>query len=155
MKKTMIMLCLALVSGGAFAQTTPEFKNSKLGTAYETYIQLKDELVASNFDNAKKMVNSLTKSLSDVPNSEKVLSQATKLALASTIKDQRLVFTDLSNEMITLVKGQVSKGQIFVAYCPMANGNTGASWLANEKDINNPYFGDMMLKCGSVKETID
>jgi hypothetical protein len=36
----------------------------------------------------------------------------------------------------------------------MANENTGAFWLSNEKEIKNPYFGSMMLKCGSVKETI-
>jgi len=37
----------------------------------------------------------------------------------------------------------------------MANNNSGGSRLAVEKDIKNPYFGDIMLKCGSVKETIE
>jgi hypothetical protein len=26
--------------------------------------------------------------------------------------------------------------------------------LSAEKEVNNPYFGDMMLHCGSVKETL-
>jgi hypothetical protein len=57
--------------------------------------------------------------------------------------------------MATLVKGgQLSAGALYLEYCPMANGNEGAYWLSNEKQIKNPYFGDKMLKCGSVKETI-
>jgi hypothetical protein len=36
----------------------------------------------------------------------------------------------------------------------MVNNNQGAFWLSNEKEIKNPYFGDMMLKCGSIKETL-
>jgi hypothetical protein len=49
---------------------------------------------------------------------------------------------------------KVVSGSLFVEYCPMANNNEGGFWLSNEKEIKNPYFGDMMLKCGSVKETI-
>jgi len=57
--------------------------------------------------------------------------------------------------MTTIVKGgQLEKGMLYLEYCPMANNNTGAYWLSNEKEIKNPYFGDKMLKCGSVKEMI-
>jgi hypothetical protein len=57
--------------------------------------------------------------------------------------------------MKSLVKAsKLSMGSIYVEYCPMANDNEGAYWLSNEKQIKNPYFGDAMLKCGSVKETI-
>ena len=33
----------------------------------------------------------------------------------------------------------------------MAFDNEGADWIASEKQIRNPYFGDKMMKCGSVK----
>ena len=80
---------------------------------------------------------------------------ASKIAASSDLKEQRKVFSTLSNEMATLVKGgKLSMGMLYLEYCPMANGNTGAFWLSNEKQIKNPYFGDMMLTCGSVKETI-
>ncbi|MFY0593941.1 MAG: DUF3347 domain-containing protein [Roseivirga sp.] len=36
----------------------------------------------------------------------------------------------------------------------MAFNNKGAFWLATEKEINNLYFGNLMLHCGSVQETI-
>ncbi len=43
---------------------------------------------------------------------------------------------------------------IFVQHCPMADNNNGADWLSLDKQIRNPYFGDKMLTCGSVTETI-
>jgi hypothetical protein len=170
MKKTTMILCLALVSGGAFAQhdhgnhdsnqaTTakkmePMFKDSNLGTAYGIYIQLKNELVTTNYDDAKTAADKLVKALATVANNEKTLSEATKVAAALSIADQRTAFSSLSNEMAGLVKEQLSEGEVYLEFCPMANGNKGANWLSNEQEIRNPYFGDMMLKCGSVKETI-
>jgi hypothetical protein len=36
----------------------------------------------------------------------------------------------------------------------MANNGEGANWLSKESAVENPYYGSMMLTCGSVKETI-
>ena len=36
----------------------------------------------------------------------------------------------------------------------MANDNNGADWISKEKEIKNPYYGDEMLTCGSILETI-
>ena len=38
-----------------------------------------------------------------------------------------------------------------VAYCPMAFDNAGAEWLQRDTQINNPYFGDSMLRCGEIR----
>jgi Cu(I)/Ag(I) efflux system membrane fusion protein len=37
----------------------------------------------------------------------------------------------------------------------MANNNKGAIWLSAEKNIFNPYFGDSMLRCGSIIEELN
>ena len=37
----------------------------------------------------------------------------------------------------------------------MANGDKGAYWLSDIEEIENPYFGDEMLKCGETRETLD
>lgn len=170
MKKTMIILFLALVSWGVNAQhdhaahgaqkengqtTAPMFKDKALGTAYGHYIQLKDALVASKPDDAKTASEELVKSLQTLKGVEKARQEAAKVASANSIYAQRKAFTTLSNEMASLVKNsQLSMGEVYLEYCPMANGNSGGYWLSNEKEIRNPYFGDKMLKCGSVKETI-
>ena len=80
MKKTMIMLCLALVSWGANAQhdhaahgaqtssqtMEPMFKDKALGSSYTHYIHLKNALVASDFQQAKSASESLTSKELDV-----------------------------------------------------------------------------------------
>ena len=169
MKKTMIMLCLALVSWGANAQhdhaahgaqtssqtMEPMFKDKALGSSYTHYIHLKNALVASDFQKAKSASEALVKAIHNVKGSDKVHAEAAKVAQAGSLENQRKAFTALSNEVATLVKGaDISMGELYLEYCPMANGNTGGYWLSNEKDIRNPYFGDKMLKCGSVKEII-
>jgi hypothetical protein len=168
MKTKLITLSLALSCGIAFAQhdhaghdqsktqtITASFKDAKLGTAYTLYLKVKDALVASNADEAKKAAAELQKSLKDVSGSADALAATTKLASINALDEQRQIFSTVSNEMATLVKGgQLSAGALYLEYCPMANGNEGAYWLSNEKQIKNPYFGDKMLKCGSVKETI-
>jgi Cu(I)/Ag(I) efflux system membrane fusion protein len=37
----------------------------------------------------------------------------------------------------------------------MAFDNAGADWLSNQNPIRNPYFGDEMLECGSVDDSLD
>lgn len=169
MKKTIMIALVALVSFGAYAQHDHAahgdskdqaqghvmFKDEKVSAAYSHYVHLKDALVASKSDDAKKAAAELKKSLSSLGNAKTAAESASKIAATSDIDDQRKEFSTLSNEMTTLVKAsKISMGSIYVEYCPMANNNEGAFWLSNEKQIKNPYFGDTMLKCGSVKETI-
>ena len=165
MKTRMMMLCLALVSWGANAQhdhakhgdekkmdqNMATFEDVKLGTAYEHYIHLKDALVASNQDQAEKAASELQESLAGVNNGKMAADEAAKVVAAANLEEQRKAFSGVSNMMAMLVKGgQLSMGMIYLEYCPMAK----ASWLSNEKEIKNPYYGDKMLKCGSVKEMI-
>jgi hypothetical protein len=153
MKKTILTLCLALFTIVSFSQ--PAFQDKNLNAAYANYIQLKDALVASDLVKSKKAAAELQKSLAVVNESKKATELTAKLATSADLAAQRKVFSSLSNEMAILVKGgKLSSGTLYLEYCPMANNNQGAYWLSNEKEIKNPYFGNMMLKCGSVKETI-
>jgi hypothetical protein len=169
MKAKITTIVMVLCSWGAFAQhdhathsndprkaqTAVIFKDPKLGKAYEHYLQVKDALVRSKSDEAKQKAGDLQKALKDVNGSTPAQEAASKIAASADLKEQRNVFSTLSNEMTNLVKGgKLSAGNLYLEYCPMANNNTGAYWLSNEKEIKNPYFGDMMLNCGTVKETI-
>jgi hypothetical protein len=168
MKKQLSIMLLILVSLGAYAQhdhsahasssqekNSPAFKDDNIGTAYTHYVHLKDALVASNAADAKKAAEDLQKSLSGIAESKSTTDAAKAVSSTSDLNQQRKAFSTLSNEMTTLVKtSKLSSGTLYIEYCPMANSNEGAFWLSNEKEIKNPYFGDMMLTCGSVKETI-
>jgi Cu(I)/Ag(I) efflux system membrane fusion protein len=81
------------------------------------------------------------------------LSQAAK---TQDIKAAREHFHQLSQTLTSLTKrfGVLSKEPVYQFHCPMAFDNQGASWLQDVNDIKNPYFGDMMLKCGELTEVI-
>ncbi len=136
--------------------TAPVFKDGSVGKAYALYIQLKDALVASKQDEAKKISGELQKTLLAISTGKVAAAEAANIAYAETLSDQRKAFGLLSTEMSTLIKANsLISGQLYLEYCPMANNNNGAYWLSNEKKIKNPYFGDAMLSCGVVKETIE
>ena len=168
------MLCLVVVSLSAFAQHNHAdhnhgadkdmksqenmvmFTDASLTTAYEAYLDLKDALVASDQKTAKKTSKALGQSLEKIKTGTKAGKQAKAVTQAASLAEQRKAFTALSDEMSILVKkNNLSMGKIYLDYCPMANSNNGGHWLSSGKDIQNPYFGEMMLKCGSVKETIE
>ena len=166
MKKVMFTIALCYITAGLMAQSGSAlkseitFKDAKIALAYNNYLQLKDALVASKADAAKDAAMKLKTSLGSIKenNSDRyrdAMNEAAKIVSASTIEDIRKTFSSLSTEIATIVKGgQLLKGMLYLEYCPMANNNRGAYWLSNEKEIKNPYFGDKMLKCGSVKEMI-
>jgi hypothetical protein len=155
MKKLMTSITFGLMSTLTLAQSGVTFKDAKVETAYKDYIQLKNALVASKTEEAKDAAGKLKTSLASVKDGKNAMAEAAKISKATGLDEIRKTFASLSSEMKTVVKaGQVSKGELYLEYCPMANNNAGAYWLSNEKEIKNPYFGDKMLKCGSVKETI-
>jgi len=93
----------------------------------------------------------------DMDHAEKhgtMLVAVTKASLATDIKGIRAEFIEISNHLIESAKTHGYDETLFVQFCPMADSNKGAFWLSKSKDILNPYFGSMMLKCGSVKGTI-
>jgi Cu(I)/Ag(I) efflux system membrane fusion protein len=74
---------------------------------------------------------------------------------SESIKSFRKVFLNLSAEMIDVVKVfGVTNQTYYVQFCPMAF-DEGGFWLSTDSNVLNPYFGDKMLKCGSMELTID
>ena len=57
--------------------------------------------------------------------------------------------------MIEVVKSYgLQSNKVYIQFCPMADNDNGAFWLSMQKQITNPYFGDMMLSCGETKDSI-
>lgn len=131
------------------------FKDEKLQTIYTSYIKLKDQLVASNYNDAKPAAVELASSLKGLTGCESATTIAHKIAEAKDIKAQRAAFTDLNVELIPVFKhATLTSGTIYLQHCPMANKGDGGDWLASEKNIRNPYYGDEMMECGRVAEEI-
>lgn len=132
---------------------TPEFNSQQLAVSYGHYINIKTALVNSDSNKAKKGATMLTAALKEAKGSESASKAAKNIENAEGLKSQRIAFSELSDAMAVLVKGNLKSGTIYKDFCPMAL-DGGAYWLSSEKNILNPYFGDKMLKCGTIKEII-
>ncbi len=71
------------------------------------------------------------------------------IAQAADIAAARAAFQSLSNALIAQLDSHGSKTVAYKMYCPMAFNNKGGAWLQDSKDLRNPYYGAMMLTCGS------
>ncbi len=72
-----------------------------------------------------------------------------------TCEQQRIAFERISTSVYDLAKkAELKNARVYHQYCPMAFNDKGAYWLSNESDIRNPYFGDKMLECGEVTDSL-
>jgi len=141
------------VNSGVTPQT-PKTKNQALNAMYPHYLELQKALVAGNIQEAQEaalLIEEAAKSLPD----DAIQQQASALVAAKELKEQRSSFASLSTRLIQLIRSSgVIEGEFYVAHCPMAENHQGADWISPTKEIRNPYFGDDMLTCGSVTETL-
>jgi len=73
----------------------------------------------------------------------------------ATGERQRIGFDPVSSAMYgLLIHANVKNCGAFHEYCPMAFNEKGAYWLSDETEIRNPYFGQKMLECGEVKDSL-
>lgn len=137
--------------------TSVEVSKEQAQKILAAYFEVKDALVQTNGDNASKAAKQLLESLGDNP--DELLAQirvdAQHIADTQDSGHQRGHFNTLSDNVYAMIKAtEANESTIYHQYCPMARDGQGAYWLAAEKEVNNPYFGDKMLHCGSVKEEL-
>lgn len=138
---------------------------NKFTKAIHVYIDLKDALVATNADKSMEKAKVLLSQLNEIDNTmleeavqiplENIKTNAKHISETNDIKVQRQYFKPLSEGMVAITSNFSDLDQpIYVQFCPMADGNKGGNWLSFQDQVRNPYFGDMMLTCGSVTKTI-
>ncbi|MCK5470716.1 MAG: DUF3347 domain-containing protein [Cyclobacteriaceae bacterium] len=121
------------------------------------YLKIKDALVETDGVAASSAAKELLPMLADSEDDliKKLKSDAEHIMDSKDAAHQRDHFNILSDNVYALLKStSANENTIYRQYCPMAMSNSGAFWLSAEKEINNPYFGDKMLHCGSVKEEL-
>lgn len=128
-----------------------EFKDATTANAFQHYIHLKTALVNSDPAAVQNGAGMLSNSFE---NDNKIKETAKAIAATEDLEKQRELFSTLTAQLEGMLKGALASGELYKQYCPMAFNNTGGYWFSDKKEIRNPYFGDKMLKCGSVKEII-
>jgi Cu(I)/Ag(I) efflux system membrane fusion protein len=150
-----------------YREDTPEAFRMQLGGVVEAYLPLKDQMVATELAD-ESMFALLKETLAKVDmmqvkgdahiywmqQMKAVETHANTLLKKDNVEAQRKQFGFLSQALINALKSFGVEGEYYVQHCPMAFDNTGANWLSNEEQIRNPYFGDIMLKCGSVTDEL-
>ena len=141
----------------------------QLADVFTSYVALKDAFVSSDASKVKQEASATNETLTKVD--MKLLSGAAHndwmnylsplhaslkdIQASADIETQRKAFSALSDNLYKSIKAFGLGGkEAFYEFCPMAFNNEGAYWLSDQQQIRNPYFGDKMLTCGSVKETL-
>ena len=154
--------------------TAPQFEvdaafKEQVGRIFSAYLKVKDAFVASDPGKVKEEATMVKKILRAVD--PKMISGAAlndwsnyagniDLALAEIlntddIEIQRKAFSALSDNLYKSIKAYgLGTVTAYYEFCPMAFNDQGAYWLSDSKEIRNPYFGDKMLTCGRVAETL-
>lgn len=112
------------------------------------YYGVKDALINGN----AAVVSDKAKSLQATVAADKKLSSDAKLiAESEDIEKQRTYFASLSKSMFEVVKKlNGNNATVYQLYCPMKK----VSWLSDSSAIQNPYYGNVMLTCGKVTDTL-
>lgn len=124
------------------------------------YNDLKNALVNDNAAEAKEAASQMLKSVSEIEIAENQRAQLVQnlreIASSEDLSVQRKQFAGLSEELYQVVKNNnLTEEVLYLQYCPMAMGGQGANWLSYEKQVRNPYMGERMPGCGSVKEVVE
>lgn len=155
-------------SGAKFRDAAGVEFPEKLEAITQAYLDLKDHLVATDVGKSKAAAIVLLEKLKSASGKgmekaaadwweqarSKMVTHATRITTTEDVEEQRRWFDLLSNELIATEKAFGTEQMLYVQYCPMAFDDRGAYWLSTEERIFNPYFGDKMLRCGSVEEVL-
>lgn len=151
---------------------TPLAFKTQLDQVYRSYLSIHAALSSDEFQNTQSNALAFTKSFQKVDmklltdmkahmawmaSSEKLAKDAEQIAAAPDIETARSEFKKASDNLIAIAKqfGISGKTPLYVFHCPMALKNKGADWVQDEKTVKNPYFGNSMLACGKIVDTID
>lgn len=156
--------------GEAAGAATNSVFQAQLSNVTREYLRMKDALVRSDAGASKTAAASMQLALSSVDMKLvtgdahmewmgylKQLKSVTETAVAAkSLEDVRQAFSAMSSPLAGAIKRFGGNDtELYLQHCPMAFSNAGGDWLSDIEAIRNPYFGDRMLKCGRVMETIE
>lgn len=139
--------------------------STQLSPLLSLYYNIKDALISGNAAIVTANANDFVKAAASVdmtsmpaathaaytPLSAKLQADAKAMADAKDISKQREYFKTFSDNFYLLAKTvPLSAKPVYQEYCPMKK----AYWLSSSNAIKNPYYGNQMLTCGKVSDTI-
>ncbi len=143
--------------------TIPDEFITQLADLFIAYLELQTALATDDGNGASAAIGTVQTAFTSVGDQsldetaksvwtkeEKQLGQIlNRLGAAKDIAGARAEFALLSDEMLVVVQrfGVTSLVDIYELHCPMAFDGRGATWLQNNDQTRNPYYGASMLTC--------
>lgn len=149
--------------------TVDEIFRKQVTELFDAYVEMKDAFVSSDAGKVQKEAQDTRKALEKVDKSllsgealndwtqhaNRIAASLQTIEASNDIEAQRAQFSEVSGSLYNTIKAFGLSGKTaYYEFCPMAFDDKGAYWLSNEEKIRNPYFGEKMLTCGSVEETL-
>lgn len=128
------------------------FSDDMTGKVFHNYQQIRIALVNSDADGVQMAARNLAENFSEERDNMKLTALA--MAEANDLEKQRELFSQFTEKAEPLFKESILEGSIYKQFCPMAFEGKGGYWISSIDEIRNPYYGEKMLKCGKVTETI-
>ncbi|MFT5303669.1 MAG: Cu(I)/Ag(I) efflux system membrane fusion protein [Mariniblastus sp.] len=151
--------------------TIPDAFQAQLFGLFNAYVQLQTALAADDAKGADAAIGTVQTSFASLDDQlldkdsmtvwtkekqqlEKILK---RLDDAKDIASTRSEFALLSEELLVVVQkfGVTSAGDIYELHCPMAFDGRGATWLQDNDQTKNPYYGASMLTCADKVQKLD
>jgi len=129
-----------------------DFIDGMTGKIWHNYLEIKMALTNADADQVQDVAQSMVASFSEEQAELKAIAK--QLSETGELEKQRELFSAFTDKAGPMFEDALSGGTIYKKFCPMAFNDKGAYWYADIEEINNPYFGDKMPNCGSVKKTI-
>lgn len=131
-----------------------ETKNMVLNALLSQYYKLSEALTTGNVNEARLIANAI-RAAAEKTGEREIAETAQRIVDSEELVAERKAYQYLSHAFIQRIKEEgMAMGSLYIAHCPMAFDDKGASWITTIKEIKNPYFGEAMLTCGHIEETI-
>jgi len=123
-----------------------------------SYITVQETLADDSVDKLAQLGAKIVTSaepIQDTPGISEVLIGAGRIA-SPDIETARVGFEKMSMGLIAYLKAHPDERKdLRLIHCTMAFNNKGAYWVQTAGEVNNPYHGKMMLRCGDPVEWAD
>lgn len=163
MKKLQIFIC-AVIALFSVTNLKAQSANGK-DAVLSAYFGVKNALISGNVATSNTKAKELLTALSSFPAdqltaaekttwtkyTDKLQFDARHVSESNDIAHQREHFASLSENMFAVLKSiKFNTSPVYRDYCPMKK----SYWLSESTAIKNPYYGNQMLSCGEVVETV-
>ena len=149
------------------AADVPAVFQEQLRSLSDAYLKVTEALASDDFEVAMVATKNTVAALKGVDmgllkgdthlqwmaQSESIGKALSAMTAAKDIAALRMPLQPLTDNLAAAIKtfGAGTGAPVYQAHCPMAFDGKGGDWLQVGKVVRNPYYGDMMLHCGTIE----